>query len=102
LWVTEFEHAAETLSAFDRTLVVYGRSDEKAIVEALMTSFSLVALDKLAQSPAQVRFAERNDSGQALLPDRTHPPFRVGVEIRASGWKLHWQNDSVAAPRASP
>jgi hypothetical protein len=86
--VVEVERSAEALSALGGAVVVDGRGDEKAIVDALMISLTFVVLDKLAESAAQVSFAKRNDSAEALLPDRAHPTFRVGVEIRASGWKL--------------
>ena len=57
---------------------------QQPVVASLVVSLTMVVLDVLVNYEAQVAFTEHDDSVEALLLDRAHEPFRVGVQIRTS------------------
>ena len=65
--VVELEHAAEPLTAFQRTCsddLCPGR--DELVAEALMGPFLMVVVHELSNGSPEVRLAERDDSPQAL------------------------------------
>jgi hypothetical protein len=50
----------------------------------LMISFGMEMVDIVAQRPPQRALAEEDHFGQALLLDRPHPAFRVGIQVRTA------------------
>ncbi len=64
------------------------RPFEQLVVEPLVVSLAMVVLDVLVNYQVQVAFTQQDDSAETLFLDGPHEPFRVGVQIRASGWQL--------------
>ena len=56
---------------------------QELVVESLVVSLTMVMLDVLVDDEAQMPFAERDDTMEALLFDRPDEPLGIGVEIRA-------------------
>ena len=67
------------MSEVSTTLV--GRGKEQDIAHALMISLVMIVRHILRQRMAERRFPKEHQPREALLLDRSHPPFRIGVEI---------------------
>jgi Homeodomain-like domain len=86
LAVVELEHAAEPLTAFQRTCSDHlcpGR--DELVAKALVRPFLMVMIHELSNGSPEVLLAERDDSLQALGLRGQDEPFRIGVEVWTPG-----------------
>ena len=88
------KQAAETFSAADRaaTCKWSGRGEEQNVPFALMVTFRMEMRDELGYSSLERTFSEQDQFGEALLFDRSDPPFRKRVQIWTSWRKLEAAN----------
>ena len=68
------------------------RTFDQFVRKALVVSFTMVVGDELSQSPTKVRFAQRDDTLQALLLHRADKPFRMRVAVRRTRWRSDYTN----------
>ena len=54
-----------------------------------MISFGVIVRDVLANSCSKRIFAKEDHSFQAVFLDRPDKPFRIGIQVGRSWWKLH-------------
>ena len=54
-----------------------------------MIPLAMIVIDEFREGPSEVALAERNDPIEALVFDRSHEAFRVGVRIRRLKRRLH-------------
>ena len=54
---------------------------DKPILEPLMIPFAMVVINKFPESPSEMALTERHHPIEALVCDRPHGPFSVGVRI---------------------
>ena len=69
---------------------------QELVVESLVVSLTMVMLDVLVDDEAQMPFAERDDTMEALLFDRPDEPLGIGVETRRPA--SHVRYDSGDTP----
>ena len=86
--LVELQQSAKSFAALDWLVLVrrLGHRNDELVVEALVVPLMFVVLDELADSPAEVAFAERHDVVQALGFDREHKPLCVRVQ---GGSQMH-------------
>jgi hypothetical protein len=59
-----------------------------------MIPLAMVVIDEFLESPSEMALANGHDPIEALVLDRPHEPFRIGVRIGRLKWRLH----NVQAP----
>ena len=62
---------------------------DEPILEALMIPLAMVVIDEFLEGPSEMALAERHDPIEALVFDRPHKPFGVGVRIGRLKRRLH-------------
>jgi hypothetical protein len=69
------QRSAEPFAAHDGAVLVGGSAvrDGDGVAKPLVVALGVEVLDVLGDGAAQVTFAQRDDSIQALLPDRAYP-----------------------------
>ena len=79
------QEPTQSLTAPNRSLAAAVRVPRKQqdVALALVISLGMEMFDILAQRPSQRALAEQDHLRQALLLDRPHPAFRVGIQVRA-------------------
>src|SRR5205807_5943023 len=80
-----FEEAPKPFATRNRAFmfrVLAGRRKEPHVALALMIPLVMIMRHVLIEGATQGRFSKQNQPRQTLLFDRSHPPLRVGVEIR--------------------
>jgi len=86
--VIVLQQPAQPLAANDRAFGdLRGRffladAAQPGIADALMRALLIIIGDVFAEDVPQVRFAKDDEVFQTFLPNRLHPAFRVGVQIR--------------------
>ncbi len=70
--------------ARERTDLIYETTEDAMPVDAAMIALGMVMLNVFAQGEPQGALAEEDHFGQALLLDRPHPAFRVGIQVRTA------------------
>jgi hypothetical protein len=84
------QQAAKPRTPTNPALASLGRlALNEPIVEPLMISLMMVMGDEFHDGPSEVPLANRNHPIEALLFDRSHEPFGVGIGIGGSAWRLH-------------
>src|SRR4249919_806239 len=53
----------------------------------LMIPLGMIVCNILAQRPPQRTLTKENELRQTLLLHRPHPPLRIGVQVRTTGWQ---------------
>ena len=53
----------------------------------LVLSLGMEMVDIVVQRPPQRALAKQDHLRQALLPDRSDPALRVGIQVRAARWQ---------------
>jgi len=84
------EQPAEPVTTFNRAIRICFLASlrkEQLVVFPLMVSFVVVVSPVLGQNSQKWTLAEQDYLRQALLLDRTNPPFGKRIQIWASGWK---------------
>jgi hypothetical protein len=87
----EVEHAAEALAPKNAPCRGHHvlRWLDQEVVETSMISFSAIMRDVFADELPKMSVAKRYDLGQALLANRAHEAFGVGVQIWAPRRQSH-------------
>src|ERR1017187_9193532 len=62
------------------------QGEQEPVLLALVIAFLVVMGHILLQGSAQRPLPEQDELRQAFLFHRSHPAFRVGVQIRTPGW----------------
>ena len=76
------EEPAQTRSSANAADILRCRSSiNQFVIQALVIPFTVVMCDELRQCPSQVAFPEGNHAVEALMLDRAHKAFRVGVRV---------------------
>src|SRR2546425_2450824 len=91
--VVVFQQPAQPFTALNRACalcVVADRRKEQHIALALMIPLVMKMRHVLCQHMPERRFPKQNQPREALLLDGSHPPLRIGVQIRGP----RWQRDS--------
>jgi hypothetical protein len=70
---------------------------DQPILESLVIPLALVVIDEFLECPSKVALAERRQSIEALVFDRSDEPFRVGVGVRRLKRRLHDLYSGLAA-----
>jgi len=80
------QEPTQSLAAPHRPLAVpiRGARKQQDVALALVVPFGLEMIDIVAQRPPQGALAEQDHLRQALLPDRSDPALRVGIQVRAA------------------
>ena len=55
------------------------RALDQLVLKALVVALAVIVLEELRDRPAEMTFAERDHPVQALVLDRAHEAFRVGI-----------------------
>ena len=67
-----------------------------------MIALAVIVLHERRDSPAQMTLAERNDSVEALVLDRAHEPFGIGIRTWRVKRGVHNANSGSAQPGHAP
>src|ERR1019366_2008812 len=62
------------------------QGEQELVLLALVIALLVVICQVLLQGPAQRPLPEQDELRQAFLFHRSHPAFRIGVQIRTPGW----------------
>src|ERR1022692_4224169 len=62
------------------------QGEQEPVLLTLVIAFLVVMSHVLLQGSAQRSLPEQNELRQAFLFHRSHPAFRIGVQIRTPGW----------------
>jgi hypothetical protein len=95
------EEPAESLStanpidAIDRRCAV-----NEFVAEPLVIPLSVVMLDEFGNRPSEMTFTARDHPVEALVLDRAHEPFGIGIRIRRPRRRLHHAEPGLAQPVA--
>ena len=95
------EEPAKTLTTANAADLLHrGCAVDQFVTKALVIALTVVVLDELRDRPAEMTFAERDHPVQALVLDRAHKAFGVGIRIGRLIRRLHHADPRFAQPRA--
>jgi len=79
-----------------------GCAFDQLVRKALMIPLTVVMLDVLGDRPAEMTVAERDHPIEALVFDRAHEPFGIGIRIRRLKRRLDdaWKVRDISIPCA--
>jgi hypothetical protein len=69
--------------------------------KALVIPLTVVVLDVLRDSPAEMAFTERNHAVETLMLDRAYEALRIGVRVRRLKRRPHHTDPGLAQPLAN-
>ena len=87
-----FQQSSKPFATPDRAFVcrvLADRRKEQHVTLALMIALVMIMLHVLTEGATQGRFSKQNHPRETFLLDRSHPPLRVGVQIRRPRWQGH-------------
>jgi hypothetical protein len=69
---------------------------DQPMLEPLMIPFAMVVIDEFLEGPTEISLTHRHDPIEALMLNRPHEPFSVGVCVRRLKWRQHHVHASIA------
>ena len=95
------EKPAEALTTANPTAPSDGRrAVNEFVAEPLVIPLLVVVGNELGDRPAEMPVAEWNHPVEALMLDRAHEPFGIGIRIRGLERRLHHADPSLTQARA--
>src|SRR5438552_1561173 len=76
------------------------RALDQRVLQAWMIPLAMIVRDEFRDRSSKMALADRNHPIEALLFDRSHEPFGIGIRIRRLMRRLHHADSGLAQPVA--